>query len=101
MTGNTPPGVQIKGRITAAYAEILTPEAISFVAKLARQFEGTRQELLALRTQRQAEWDAGTLPDFLPETKWIRESEWQVAPLPADLQNRRVEITGPVDRKEL
>ncbi len=99
MTGNMPAGVQISGSMTPAYAEILTPEAVSFVAKLARQFEGTRQELLALRTQRQAEWDAGKLPDFLPETKWIRESEWQVSPLPDDLQNRRVEITGPVDRK--
>lgn len=99
MTLATVPGVEIRGEVSPEYAEILTPEALSFVAKLARAFEGTRQELLALRAQRQAEWDAGKLPDFLPETKWIRESEWQVAPLPADLQNRRVEITGPVDRK--
>ena len=99
MTDTMLPGVQIIGEMTPAYAEILTPDAVAFVAKLARQFEGTRQELLALRAQRQADWDAGKLPDFLPETTWIRESEWQVAPLPDDLQNRRVEITGPVDRK--
>jgi malate synthase len=72
---------------------------LSFVAKLARKFEARRSELLALRAKRQAEFDAGRLPDFLPATKSIRESEWTVAPAPRDLQDRRVEITGPTDRK--
>jgi malate synthase len=72
---------------------------MNFVAKLAREFEGRREELLAKRVQRQQEIDAGKLPDFLPETEHIRNSDWTVAPLPDDLQDRRVEITGPVDRK--
>jgi len=93
------PGVQILGKITSEYAEILTPEAIAFVAKLCRAFEPRRQELLAKRVQRQIELDAGKLPDFLPETRNIREGEWTVKPQPIDLQDRRVEITGPVERK--
>lgn len=94
-------GVQITGPVTAEneYAEILSPAALSFVAKLARTFEGRRQEILQQRVARQAEIDAGAVPDFLPATKQIRESDWSVAPVPADLQDRRVEITGPVDRK--
>ena len=92
-------GVQILGRITPEYSEILTPEAIAFVAKLSRTFESRRQELLAKRAQRQKDLDAGKLPDFLPETRQVRNTEWTVAPQPADLQDRRVEITGPVDRK--
>ena len=92
-------GVEITGPVTAAYAEILTPDALTFVAKLSRAFEGRRQELLAKRIERQNEIDAGAMPDFLPETRAIRESDWTIAPEPADLQDRRVEITGPVDRK--
>ena len=99
MIFSSVPGVEIKGTVTPDYAEILTTEAVSFVASLARAFDDTRQKLLARRAQRQAEWDAGKLPDFLPETEWVRESDWSVAPLPHDLLNRRVEITGPVDRK--
>ncbi len=92
-------GIEIKAPITPEFAQILTPEAMSFVAKLARSFETRRQELLQKRVQRQAEIDAGKLPDFLPETAHIRRQDWTIAPIPADLQDRRVEITGPVDRK--
>jgi malate synthase len=79
--------------------QILTPEASQFLTRLARKFEPRRQELLARRKVRQQQIDAGALPDFLPETAHIRESEWTVAPIPHDLLDRRVEITGPVDRK--
>ncbi len=79
--------------------QILTPEASAFLSRLARKFEPRRQELLAARGVRQQRIDAGNLPDFLPETAHIREKEWTVAPIPNDLLDRRVEITGPVDRK--
>ncbi len=92
-------GIEITGRITPEYAEILTPEAVAFVAKLQRAFGDRRAKLLARRAQRQAELDAGKLPDFLPETRAIRESDWTCAAVPADIADRRVEITGPVDRK--
>ena len=91
--------LQIIAPVSAAYAEILTPEVVHFVAKLAEKFEGRRQELLARRQERQGEIDAGHFPDFLTETTDIRMSEWTVAPIPRDLTDRRVEITGPVDRK--
>jgi len=93
------PGVEITGRITPEFAQILTPEAVAFAAKLQRAFGGRRSELLAKRALRQAEFDAGKLPDFLPETSSVREADWICAPVPADIQDRRVEITGPVDRK--
>ncbi len=92
-------GIEVKATVTPEFAEILTPEAMSFVATLARAFEGRREELLAKREQRQSELDAGKKPDFLPETEHIRQGTWTVAPIPADLQDRRVEITGPVERK--
>lgn len=85
--------------ISPAYASILTEEAVAFIAKLHTKFNGRRLELLEKRVARQAEIDNGKLPDFLPETKEIREGDWVAAPIPADLQDRRVEITGPVDRK--
>src|SRR6266516_2637695 len=91
--------IEITGPITPEFAEILTPEAISFVATLVRAFADRREELLQRRVQRQAEINAGKLPDFLPETEHVRESEWTIAPVPEDLQDRRVEITGPVERK--
>ena len=94
-----PAGIQITGRITPGFSEILTPEALALVAKLHRAFEPRRQKLLARRAVRQKEFDAGKFPDFLPETKSIRESEWRIAPQPEDLLDRRVEITGPTDRK--
>jgi malate synthase len=93
------PGIEIRGRITPEYAEILTPEAVAFAAKLQRAFGGRRSELLAKRATRQAELDAGTLPDFLASTRAVRDGDWTCAPYPADLADRRVEITGPVDRK--
>ena len=83
----------------SAFAEILTPEALRFVVGLERRFGARRRELLARRDERQRALDAGQFPDFLPETKSIRESAWSIAAAPADLQDRRVEITGPVDRK--
>jgi malate synthase len=79
--------------------QVLTPEARGFLTKLAREFEPRRQELLARRAIRQQRIDAGEMPDFLPETAHIREQAWTVAPIPQDLLDRRVEITGPVDRK--
>lgn len=92
-------GIEINATIPRKFAEILTPEAMSFVATLSRAFEGRRAGLLHKRDQRQAELDAGHHPDFLPETEHIRASDWTIAPIPADLQDRRVEITGPVERK--
>lgn len=94
-----PEGIEIRGPITAEFAEILTPDAIAFVATLVRAFAGRREELLQQRVQRQAEIDAGKMPDFLPETEHIRQGNWTVAPIPHDLQDRRVEITGPAERK--
>ncbi len=92
-------GLKISGSIQPGYDAILSPEALNFVVALHRKFNKQRLALLQKRQERQAELDAGKMPDFLPETKNIRENEWTVAPLPADLQDRRVEITGPVDRK--
>ena len=93
------PGVEILGPTGSPGAEILTPAAIAFVAKLARAFDARRQELLQARVARQRRLADGERPDFLPDTKQVRESEWKVAPIPRDLLDRRVEITGPVDRK--
>jgi malate synthase len=92
-------GVEIRGTAVARSGEILTPEAVAFVADLSRTFEPTRQELLAARAARQAELSAGGLLHFLPETRAVRDGEWRVAPAPADLRVRKVEITGPTDRK--
>ncbi len=93
------PGIEITGRITPEYAEILTPEAVAFAARLQRAFGGRRAELLSRRAARQRELDSGKFPDFLPETRAIREARWTCAAIPPDLRDRRVEITGPVDRK--
>ncbi|HWH58544.1 MAG TPA: hypothetical protein VN682_13000, partial [Terriglobales bacterium] len=83
----------------AVETEILTPEASRFLHKMSREFQPRREMLLAARRTRQQRIDAGELPDFLPETAPIREADWRVAPIPRDLMDRRVEITGPVDRK--
>jgi len=91
--------VSISGRVTGELAEILSTEALEFVALLHRRFEPRRRELLARRAARQKEFDAGKLPDFLPETESIRRGDWRVAVQPKDLLDRRVEITGPTDRK--
>lgn len=92
-------GLEIKAQLQPGFEEILTPEALAFVEKMQRKFNARRLELLAARVEKQKQIDSGKLPDFLPETKDIREGEWVAAPIPADLQDRRVEITGPVDRK--
>ncbi len=92
-------GIEIRGPVREEFSEILTPAALQFLGKMSRKFEARRQELLARRVERQKELDAGRFPDFLPETAQIRAKEWTVAPIPADMQDRRVEITGPVDRK--
>lgn len=90
---------QVLGSVDPAHQAVLSPEARAFLADLHRRFEPTRRGLLVRRLQRQRAFDAGALPDFLAETRSIRESEWQVAPIPVALQDRRVEITGPVERK--
>ncbi|TGE22306.1 malate synthase A [Hymenobacter aquaticus] len=95
----TPERVKVVGAYSPEFAEILTPSALAFVAELHRRFDRTRRELLLRREARQRDFEAGILPDFLPETQMIREKPWTVAPVPADLQDRRVEITGPVERK--
>jgi len=93
--------VEVKGPVEGRADEILTPGALAFVARLQREFGGRRRELLEARQDRQRRIDAGEMPDFLPATRKVRESEWRVAKAPADLQDRRVEITGPTDRKML
>ena len=96
---STTSGVRIDAPHHPGQNQVLTPEAIHFLTELHRRFNARRLELLAARKERQKRLDAGEKPDFLPETKHIRESEWTVAPIPADLQDRRIEITGPTDRK--
>jgi malate synthase len=95
----TSPGVELTAPLSERYAALLTPDALDFVVTLHRAFNGRRTELLSARVARQARLDFGEKPDFLPETAAIRNSEWKVSPLPRDLLDRRVEITGPVDRK--
>ncbi|MGD8833811.1 MAG: malate synthase A [Desulfobacteraceae bacterium] len=100
MNTTTPDGtISITGPMQPGFDRVLTTEAINFVADLHREFNHRRCDLLRRRQALQQKIDQGELPDFLPETRHIRESEWKVAPVPADLQDRRVEITGPVDRK--
>jgi malate synthase len=95
-----PAGVEVVGPLAAGFAEILTPEALGFVAALMREFGPRRERLLRQRAERQARIDAGTMPDFLPETADVRAGTWTISSVPADLQDRRVEITGPSgDRK--
>lgn len=98
MSANQSPEIKIAGPVPAAF-QPLFDEAMQLVAKLHRKFNARRLELLGLRHERQVLIDQGRLPDFLPETKDIREGDWVAAPIPNDLQDRRVEITGPVDRK--
>lgn len=99
MSSAMPHGVTITGAMGPRYDEVLTADALAFLAALHRSFNARRKELLTARVARQKRFDAGELPDFLPDTKSIRESAWTVAKHPADLLDRRVEITGPVDRK--
>ena len=99
MSLTIPAGMQITGEIKPGYENILTPEALALVAQLARAFAPRRQELLAARVERARRLDAGERPDFLPQTAHIREGDWRIAPIPPALACRRVEITGPVERK--
>ncbi|HRK57289.1 MAG TPA: malate synthase A, partial [Burkholderiaceae bacterium] len=94
-----PEGLQVEAAIKPAFERVLTPEALALVARLHRAFEPRRRELLRMRNQRAQALDEGQRPDFLEHTTSIREADWTIAPLPADLLCRRVEITGPVERK--
>jgi malate synthase len=98
-TTETSSPAEVLGPVEGRAAEMLTPEALAFVSGLQRRFGPERERLLAARVERQRRLDAGELPDFPDETRELREEEWRVAPAPAELQDRRVEITGPVDRK--
>ncbi|MCJ8502091.1 malate synthase A [Desulfatitalea alkaliphila] len=91
--------IEVVGPPGAGFETLLTDDALRFVADLQRRFDATRKALLQARQSRQAAIDAGQLPDFLPETRHIREGDWRIGTVPPDLQDRRVEITGPVDRK--
>ena len=95
----TPAGLEIRGEMKPGFASILTPEALALIVKLTRSFEPRRQELLAARVARAARMDAGERPDLLSETAAIRAGDWTIAPIPKALECRRVEITGPVERK--
>ncbi|MFO0929664.1 MAG: malate synthase A [Gemmataceae bacterium] len=92
-------GVEVLAPVPAECTDLLTPAVLRFLAGLQRRFDGRRRELLARRQQVQARLDAGGMLDFLPETRDVRRGDWKVAAIPADLLDRRVEITGPVDRK--
>ena len=94
-----PAGVEVKAPASAAFAQILTPQAMALVAKLHREFEPRRRQLLAARAARAKRLDAGERPDFLVETKPVRDGDWKIAPIPQALHCRRVEITGPVEAK--
>jgi malate synthase len=91
--------IQVIGELCQGYETILTPEALTFIEQLETKFGGRRKELLKERSIRQKEIDQGRLPSFLSQTEYIRRGDWTIAPLPKDLQDRRVEITGPTDRK--
>ena len=99
MEGTSIDRVQVTSAMAPGYEAILSKEALAFIVDLERRFDAERRRLLALRNERQARLDAGARPDFLAETKAIRDGDWTVAPLPKDLLDRRVEITGPPDRK--
>ena len=94
-----PDGIDVRASVEGRFAEILTPDALAFVRDLQREFGARREEILQRRIECQADLDGGGTLDFLPETRDVRESDWTVEPAPSDLQDRRVEITGPVDRK--
>jgi malate synthase len=94
-----PTGVEVLGPIAESYDQILSPDALAYLAELERRFRPTRRDLLARRRDVDVRLQGGELPDFLEETREVREADWQIAPVPRDLRDRRVEITGPVDRK--
>ncbi len=92
-------GLEVRSPVPEQYADLLSPDALEFIETLVREFQPQVEDLLDRRAARQLEIDAGTFPDFLPATAAVRRGDWSVAPIPADLQDRRVEITGPTDRK--
>ena len=92
-------GLEVYGPVPEAFQKVLTPEALRFIGGLATEFEPRRKQLLERRKEVQKAIDSGSFPDFLDETRPVREGDWTISPVPADLQDRRVEITGPVDRK--
>lgn len=94
-----PDGIEVRGTAEPGQDRVLTPAALAFLAELERKFGPERRRLLARRAEVRQRLDRGWKPDFLFETSAIREADWRVAPVPRDLQDRRVEITGPVDRK--
>ncbi|MBA4495135.1 malate synthase A [Paenactinomyces guangxiensis] len=94
-------GIELTASVPAEFAEILTPEALGFVARLSRKFSRTRESLLKKRSERQRDIDAGNLPGFLPETESIRQGDWKIDPVPENLQDRRVEITGPAGNRKM
>src|SRR5438105_9784162 len=91
--------VELRGAVERSFEDVLSPEALEFLAELEREFGPRRRELLEARAERRRPLREGQMLDFLPETREIREADWQVAPVPADMQQRWVEITGPTDRK--
>src|SRR5437764_6768206 len=93
------PVVEVHAPPVAATNEVLKPDVLDFLAQLHRRFNQRRIDLLAARAERQRRFDAGDKPSFLEETRSVRESEWQVAAVPSDLLDRRVEITGPTNRR--
>jgi malate synthase len=99
VSTGTPDGVEVRGPVPPEQADVLSREALAFVADLQRRFDAHRRALLRARHGRQAQFDAGHLPDFLPETASVRERDWRVGPTPTDLDDRRVEITGPAEPK--
>jgi malate synthase len=99
MSVTAPPGVEVTSPVPEDLEPILAPQALEWVARLHRQFDARRRELLGKRHERQSRLAAGESLDFLPETEHVREGDWHVAPVPDDLLDRRVEITGPTDRK--
>jgi malate synthase A len=99
LTSRSVRGLEVRGPLSPAHEAVLTRDALDFVSGLVRDFAARRETLLEKRRDRQRRFDAGERPDFLAETRSVREGSWTVAPLPADLLDRRVEITGPVDRK--
>ncbi|CAK0746303.1 malate synthase A [Azospirillaceae bacterium] len=101
MAALTRSGLTILGPISPEFELILTPEALDFVLELERRFDDERRRLLNIRQLRQTQINGGLLPEFLPETESVRNGDWTIAPLPADLLDRRVEITGPIDRKTI
>jgi malate synthase len=94
-----PKGIGLKGKVEPGYERVLTVEALEFLALLHRSFDNQRRALMDRRAARQASFDEGALPDFLSETRALREANWTIGTIPADLLDRRVEITGPTDRK--